>query len=107
MSEGMQKKGRSSGGRMDCPRRSLRALPYGWFIAVSLMFSGAYGCASYGASTPVAVRVDWNKTVGVSKTTATMMHMVHPVSRKGTFMHDKSIGAIRDLSARYVRYLNW
>lgn len=53
------------------------------------------------------ISVDWNEPIIVSKTTATMMHMVHPISRKGAPMHDKAIAAIKDLDANYVRYMNW
>lgn len=59
------------------------------------------------ATHPIPVRVDWDKTVAISKTRATMMHMVHPISRKGTPIHAKALEAIKYLDAEYVRYMNW
>lgn len=63
--------------------------------------------AAAAESKAIEVQVDWNKTIITSKTVATMMHMVHPVSRKGTPIHDRAIEAIKVLDAKYVRYMNW
>jgi hypothetical protein len=62
---------------------------------------------SRSSSNTIPVRIDWDKTIAVSKTTATLMHMVHPISRKGRPMHDQALDALKALDARHVRYMNW
>jgi hypothetical protein len=57
--------------------------------------------------TPIAVQIDWQKTITVSKTTPTLMYMVHPVSRKGRPMHDKALVALKNLGSEHPRFLNW
>ncbi len=51
--------------------------------------------------------VDWNKTVRVSKTTATLQVVVNPPLRRGTPVHDNAFLALRDLQADFVRYVPW
>lgn len=87
--------------------KSRRALLYFRLIATGLVLSAGHGSPSFAAHATIAVQVEWNQTLSVSKTTATVMHMVHPVSRKGMPMHDKGIAALKELNAQYVRYMNW
>src|SRR5271169_6797053 len=51
--------------------------------------------------------VDWNKTVRVSKTTATLQVVVNPPLRRGTPVHDNAFRALHELQADFVRYVPW
>ena len=51
--------------------------------------------------------VNWNKTVRVSTTTATLQVVVNPPLRQGTTVHDAAFRALRELQADYVRYVPW
>jgi hypothetical protein len=56
---------------------------------------------------PPKLSVDWNKTVRVSKTTATLQVVVNPPLRRGTPVHDNAFRALHDLQADFVRYVPW
>lgn len=51
--------------------------------------------------------VDWNKTIRVSKTTATLQVVVNPPLRRGTPVHDNAFRALNELQADFVRYVPW
>ena len=51
--------------------------------------------------------VNWNKTVRVSKTTATLQVVVNPPLRHGTPVHDNAFRALNELHADFVRYVPW
>lgn len=53
------------------------------------------------------VKVDWNKTVIVSKSTPTLQVVVNPMLRQGSPIHDGTFAALKDLGADYVRYVPW
>jgi hypothetical protein len=59
------------------------------------------------AQEPVKVKIDWSKTVIVSKSTPTLQVVVNPMLRQGSPMHDGSFAALKDLGADYVRYVPW
>jgi Glycosyl hydrolases family 39 len=56
---------------------------------------------------PNVVTVDWNKTIIVSKSTATLQVVVNPMLRPGSPIHDGSFEALKNLGADYVRYVPW
>lgn len=58
-------------------------------------------------SSPVAVQVDWSKTVLVSKSTPTLQVVVNPMILRGSPIHDGTFNALKDLGADYVRYVPW
>jgi hypothetical protein len=51
--------------------------------------------------------VNWNKTVRVSKTTATLQVVVNPPLRRGTPVHDNAFSALHELQADFARYVPW
>ncbi len=53
------------------------------------------------------VKVDWNKTVTVSKSTPTLQVVVNPMLLRGAKLHDGAFAALHDLGADYVRYVPW
>jgi len=55
----------------------------------------------------MTLKVNWNKTDMVSKSTATLQVVGNPQLRRGANMHDGSFAALKDLGADYVRYVPW
>ena len=51
--------------------------------------------------------IDWNKTVIVSKSTATLQVVTNPMLNPGAPIHDGSFAALKALGADYVRYVPW
>jgi hypothetical protein len=59
------------------------------------------------AQTPEKIGVNWDKVVGVSKTTATLQVVVNPPLRRGSAIHDRVFEALKALKCDYVRYVPW
>jgi hypothetical protein len=55
----------------------------------------------------VKLSLNWDKVVSVSKTTPTLQVVVNPPLRRGSAIHDRVFGALKDLGADYVRYVPW
>lgn len=72
-------------------------------LIASLPFAGAQG----PKDKPNGVSIDWNKTVLVSKSTATLQVVVNPMFRQGSPIHDGSFSALKQLGTDYVRYVPW
>lgn len=53
------------------------------------------------------VKIDWNKVLRESRTTATLQVVVNPPLRRGSPIHDRAFEALRKLGADYVRYVPW
>ena len=53
------------------------------------------------------VNIDWDKTVLVSKSTATLQVVTNPMLNPGAPIHDGSFAALKALGADYVRYVPW
>jgi hypothetical protein len=53
------------------------------------------------------VNLDWDKTVMVSKSTATLQVVTNPMLNPGAPIHDGSFAALKALGADYVRYVPW
>lgn len=53
------------------------------------------------------ITVNWNKTVTVSKTTATLQLVENPMVRPGSPIHANTFTALKELGADYVRYVPW
>jgi hypothetical protein len=64
-----------------------------------------FGAAAVLAAAPV--KIDWNKVVRESKTTATLQVVVNPPLRRGSAIHDRTFEELRKLGADYVRYVPW
>ena len=53
------------------------------------------------------VKIDWNKVLRQSNTTATLQVVVNPPVRRGSTIHDRTFEELRKLGANYVRYVPW
>ncbi len=53
------------------------------------------------------ISIDWNKTISVSKTTATLQVVENPMVRPSSPIHKKVFEALKNLNANYVRYVPW
>src|ERR1017187_7920907 len=53
------------------------------------------------------VTVDWDKVIGVSKTTATLQLGAFPPNRRGSKLHDQMFEVLKNIGADYVRYVPW
>jgi hypothetical protein len=77
-------------------------------MCAGLFLSVVFSCLAYSQGPePSKLSVDWNKTVRVSKTTATLQVVVNPPLRRGTPVHDNAFRALQELQADYVRYVPW
>ncbi|MFV5697819.1 hypothetical protein ACM55H_05575 [Flavobacterium sp. ZT3R17] len=63
--------------------------------------------SSYAQDKIDSVKVDWNKTVSITKTTPTLQVVENPMVRKGSPIHEQTFKALKDLGADYVRYVPW
>ena len=53
------------------------------------------------------VEINWDKTVIVSKSTATLQVVTNPMLNPGAPIHDGSFAALKALGADYVRFVPW
>jgi len=51
--------------------------------------------------------VDWGKTEGISKSTATLQVVVNPPLERSSSIHDPTFAALKALGCDYVRYVPW
>ena len=75
-------------------------------IILCLAASGG-GLAVAQAPGPEKIQIDWNKTILVSKSTATLQVVTNPMLNPGAPIHDGSFAALKALGADYVRYVPW
>ena len=59
------------------------------------------------AAEPVAVQVDWAKTVATSKAVPTLQVVVNPGLARGGKLHDVAFKALKDIQADDVRFVPW
>ena len=74
------------------------------FIAATIACINSPLLAQRSADT---VSIDWNKTVTISKTNATLQLVENPMVRPGSPIHKNTFKALKDLGADYVRYVPW
>lgn len=53
------------------------------------------------------LRVNWEKSVRVSRSTPTLQVVVNPMIREGSPIYEASFEALRNLHAEYVRFGAW
>jgi hypothetical protein len=74
------------------------------FIALGL----SMGCVCAAqAPAPEQTKIDWNKTLRVSQSTATLQVVTNPMLNPGAPIHDGSFAALKALGADYVRFVPW
>jgi Glycosyl hydrolases family 39 len=72
-----------------------------------IAFSPLPSAFAQAAQQPVALKIAWDKTVIVSKSTPTLQVVVNPMLLRGSPIHDGSFSALKELGADYVRYVPW
>ena len=76
-------------------------------LAVTI-FSGSVLVAQEPASAKLLpIKVEWNRTLRISKSTPTLQVVVNPMLRQGMPLHDGAFSALKNLGANYVRYVPW
>ncbi len=75
-------------------------------ILVLSLALGFSGLAVAQTPEPPA-HIQWDKTVIVSKSTATLQVVTNPMLNRGSPIHDGSFSALKALGADYVRYVPW
>lgn len=80
--------------RPRCARLALTAVCFGMPFVVS-------------AQQTLEVKVAWDKTTLVSRTTPTLQVVVNPPLRPGQPLNTASYAALKELGADYVRYVPW
>ena len=74
----------------------------------TLLFVSLAGQSTIAQTEPSnAIRINWNKVTGVSKSTATLQVVVNPMLQRNSPIHDGSFAALKELGADYVRYVPW
>ncbi len=85
--------------------------PYNYALlllaAFFLMFLLRSVCFAQSATKPKVVKINWGKTILVSRSTPTLQVVVNPMLRRGASIHDGSFEAVKQLEADYVRYVPW
>jgi hypothetical protein len=66
----------------------------------------AAATTAFGQAGP-QLKIDWDKTVVVSKSTPTLQVVVNPPLRPGQPLGEAAYKAVKDLGADYVRYVPW
>lgn len=72
-----------------------------------ILFAATTAVRGFGQEQPPKIEIDWNKTVIVSKSTATLQVVTNPMLNPGSPIHDGSFSALKALGADYVRYVPW
>ncbi len=81
---------------------SLRRLTI--FLGIAALL---FGSPAFAQGPQQKVDIDWDKTVVVSKSTATLQLVTNPMLNPGAPIHDGSFSALKALGADYVRYVPW
>ena len=68
---------------------------------------GCFLTSIYAQQKRPVMDIDWNKVMGVSKTTTTLQLVENPMVRPGSPIHKQTFAALKDLGADYVRYVPW
>ena len=72
-----------------------------WLSCLLLVSTAAP--ARSGEEAPVKVTVHWEKVERVSKTSASLLYLATPLTKRGAPTHDPMLKAVKDLGADYVR----
>jgi hypothetical protein len=81
-----------------------------FWLMVLLAFTSCATQKRFPTAAPpekAAVKVDWDKAVTVSKTSATLQVVVNPPLRPGSKIVDPVYQSVKDLGCDYVRYVPW
>lgn len=94
----------------DLPHRHHRWSRHVSLLAALFLVAGtATPCAwpQTAARSANPIRIDWTKTILVSRSTPTLQVVVNPMLRRGSPIHDAAFRALRQMQADFVRYVPW
>jgi len=81
------------------------------FRMIALLVAVGFGCLTTTGQEktqePGTIRIDWDKTTAVSKSTPTLQVVTNPMLNPGSPIHDGAFAALKALGADYVRYVPW
>ena len=80
--------------------------PSHW-LGFVLIWAAAFSSAGLAQTETPKLDIDWNKTILISKSTATLQVVTNPMLNPGSPIHDGSFAALKALGADYVRYVPW
>lgn len=85
-------------------RHILRSLPT---LFACIAAGVLCGYSAIAQESPQKIEINWDKTVLVSKSTATLQVVTNPMLNPGSPIHDGSFSGLKTLGADYVRYVPW
>jgi hypothetical protein len=65
------------------------------------------GSSLHAQTDTAKITINWNSSITVSKTTATLQVVENPMVRPGSPIHKNTFKALKELGADYVRYVPW
>ena len=91
--------------RTHSPRfAAFTAIVFSFSIALIATFARAQAAPAPEKGT---VRMNWDKTLVISRSTPTLQVVVNPMTAPGSPIHDATFTALKALGADYVRYVPW
>jgi hypothetical protein len=88
-------------------REDQRAIRHFLLVTLTASLLSPIALAQNATAKPEAIRIDWDKTIIVSKSTPTLQVVVNPMLNPGSPIHDGAFSALKALGANYVRYVPW
>ncbi|HVT98866.1 MAG TPA: hypothetical protein VHE33_15280 [Acidobacteriaceae bacterium] len=76
-------------------------------VAAAVCFGSCAIMAQETAAKSGTIKIDWDKTVIVSKSTPTLQVVTNPMLNPGSPIHDGAFAALKMLGADYVRFVPW
>jgi hypothetical protein len=77
-----------------------------WIVPAALSLCVLSATAVLGQQ-PEPIAIHWDKTLVISRSTATLQVVVNPMTAPGSPIHDGTFRVLKDLGADYVRYVPW
>lgn len=87
-------------------RISKRAKKVGAAAILPILFFAFFSTDILAAET-IKLKINWQKTTGVSKTVPTLQVVVNPKLRSDSKIHKQAFAALKNLNADFVRYALW
>lgn len=76
-------------------------------VTAAVTILGATALRAQEPTHAPAIKVEWNHTLRVSKSTPTLQVVVNPMLVPGAKLHNGAFRALKNLGADYVRYVPW
>ena len=76
-------------------------------VLFAVILPWALASSLQAQSDPPQVRIEWDKVIRESKTTATFQIVMNPLLRQGSRLHDSTFRAIKELGCDRARFATW